>query len=201
MSHTDNSFKSRINEYFREFVDSHCITKDFPKEGVNFIDIFPIIKRYNLDEFNMVLSFPETLILVPEARGFLFASKMDWQKIVPLRKKNKLPGETMEITYQKEYGEDSLFFQTDCIVKYLDKLSWNKNIPVPVCFFDDILATGGTAKAVTEYFNNLELDGYTFEVVSNKFYVEILGLRGRDILNSILNKSGNAIEVESIYEY
>lgn len=195
------NYRDKINLDFREFVDKHCLTKDFPIPDVNFIDIFPIIKRRGLHEFNEVFSFPETLILVPEARGFLFAAEMDWDKVVPLRKKGKLPGEVLEIRYQKEYGYDSLFFQKSCIVNYLDLYGWDKSKPVPVCFFDDVIATGGTAKAVSEFFNNLELDGYTFEVVSNKFYIEILSLNGRDILSQIKTRSGKSLIVESIYEY
>ena len=194
-------YKRRINVGFKKFVDTNCVTKDFPKKGVNFIDIFPIIKRRGLKELNEVMTFPEAIILIPEARGFLFAGELDWNKIVPLRKKGKLPGEVMEIKYEKEYGSDSLFFQIECIRDILWKTEWDKSIPVPVCFFDDVLATGGTAEAVTKFFNELNIEGYTFNVVSNKFYIEILDLKGKERLRNLKQRNGESLKVESVYEY
>lgn len=193
-----NQFKREAyNKGFKEFVDNYCTTHDFPIKGVNFIDIFPILESCQMEDLRGVGVPTEPIILLPEARGFLFYHVLGPERCIPLRKKGKLPGEVLTIPYKKEYGEDSLSVQVEAIRRQLNNLVWDKSVPVPICFFDDILATGGTAKAIIKYFNKLMLDGYTFKVTTAYFYIELQALNGRHVLEHEFDD----LNVESVYEY
>ena len=148
---------------------------DFPKPGINFYDITTLLKnpeglRNTVDalasefEGEMV----ETVIGV-EARGFIFAPALAYHLnagFVPVRKPRKLPAECATISYDLEYGQDTLEIHRDAI-----------GDGQRVIIADDLLATGGTARAVVELVEQL---GGT--VVGLAFVVELEFLPGREKL-------------------
>ncbi len=148
---------------------------NFPKEGIVFKDISPLLKDPKiLKELIVEISkFPKfeftDAIVAIDARGFIFGSILAFELRKPLilaRKKNKLPDELIEINYYLEYGTDSLSIQK----KSLEGLQ--KFIIV-----DDLLATGGTAKCVSDL---LKMEKK--EVLALVVIVELLSLRGCDNL-------------------
>jgi len=119
------------------------VIEDFPKEGISFKDITTIIK------FGVPVAY---------ALGIGF---------IPIRKKGKLPGETYSLTYDLEYGQDTLEIHKDGI-----------RPGMRVAIIDDLLATGGTIAACKDL---LEVAGA--EVVSIDFVIELTGLKGADKLD------------------
>lgn len=124
--------------------------KNYPIEGIEFIDITPlIIQKETLNEITEKLieeikNKPIDYIVAPEARGFLFGTAVANQlKIgcLPVRKKGKLPPETVACTfdYEKEYGKDQLE-----LPKLVNEVYENKNFYI----IDDIYATGNTITAI-----------------------------------------------------
>ena len=118
----------------------------FPKEGIVFRDVTPILQnanamRYCVDQFNdFVKSIGADVVIGPEARGFLFGVPVALENnvgFVPVRKPGKLPRETVNETYDLEYGQDELCVHADAI------LPGQK-----VVIIDDLLATGGTVEAI-----------------------------------------------------
>ena len=145
---------------------------DFPKEGIIFKDISPILNnprayQFTIDALSDAID-PETeLIVSPEARGFLFGPQVALKKkirFVMVRKTNKLPGKTISADYQLEYGLDSLE-----MIKNLVKRGTRVSI------IDDILATGGSANAII---NLVAQEGG--KVVSAAFIAELKFLKGAD---------------------
>jgi len=146
---------------------------NYPKKGVNFKDIWPlfrdqdaleyIIKTYK-NEFKKVDYFAGI-----ESRGFTFASILAFELkkgFIPIRKRGKLPGKTIEAEFELEYGKAEIEIQTDIIEK-----------GSKVVIIDDLLATGGTAKAAAKLIEELGA-----EVISFGFVVELAFLKGRDKL-------------------
>ena len=120
------------------------------------------------------------LVMGPESRGFIFGVPIAYntQKgFIPVRKKGKLPYETLEKTYNLEYGTATIEIHKDAI-KPGQK----------VVIVDDLLATGGTCKAVCDL---IEQAGG--EVVSLLFFIELLDLEARKLLNKY--------KIESIIQY
>lgn len=122
------------------------VIPDFPKPGISFKDITPLIA--NGEAFSNVtkqiaqLSRECDYIAGIEARGFIFASAacaLTEKGFIPIRKSGKLPGKTISSTYELEYGSATLEIHTD-IIKQGSK----------VLLVDDVLATGGTAIAATK---------------------------------------------------
>ena len=156
--------------------------KDFPKEGIMFRDITTLLKEpeaFNkaLDELLLFTNQVKIDKVVGiESRGFIFGSllaqKLDVGFILA-RKPGKLPAETESETYQLEYGEDKIEMHKDAI-----------NPGDKVLLHDDLLATGGTAEAVTKLIE--KLGG---EVVQISFLVELSFLNGRDKLDGYDIKS------------
>ena len=114
---------------------------DFPKEGIDFIDITTVLQdkdayRYAMDSLvNLVKDKEADLIVGPESRGFIFGATVAYvlnKGFIPIRKKGKLPYKTVSVTYELEYGEDVLEMHQDAI-KPGQK----------VIIVDDLLATGG----------------------------------------------------------
>jgi adenine phosphoribosyltransferase len=148
---------------------------DFPKPGIVFKDLMPLVAdpvyfRETIDRLEE-LAKPKRpdIILGAEARGFIFGGALADRigcGFVPARKPGKLPWETVEATYELEYGTDSLQVHADAIGE-----------GTRVIVHDDVLATGGTAKAKTELVE--QLGG---EVVGLLFVVELAFLNGRDKL-------------------
>lgn len=178
---------------------------DFPKKGVLFLDIFPLLNKGILKNIGEDLQITQPLLMFPEARSLCFfgSLKKDDNYIVPLRKGGKLPGPLQAVTYQKEYGPDTLYFSKDHMrdaVAFLDNAGvlkkYEKDRVIPVCVMDDILATGGTASAIVEGLKTFRLEDcpYTFKVVKAAFVIEIPFLKGRDVLER------EGVEVNSLIE-
>ncbi len=145
---------------------------DFPKPGINFYDITTLLKhpdglRQTVDALAAEYE-GETVdtVIGVEARGFIFAPALAYHLgagFVPVRKPKKLPSECASISYDLEYGQDTLEIHRDAI--------GNGH---RVIIADDLLATGGTAKAVCDLVEQL---GGT--VVGLVFVVELEFLPGR----------------------
>jgi len=149
---------------------------DFPQRGVLFRDITPLLK--NKDAFKeainlMVEPFKNEkidIVVGIEARGLILASPIAYNLnagFVPIRKPGKLPWKTERKEYELEYGMAILEIHSDSIQKG-DR----------VLIVDDVLATGGTAKAAAELVE--KLGGV---VVGFDFLIELVDLKGRDTLS------------------
>ena len=148
---------------------------DFPKKGLLFRDVTPILEspeafREVTDRFKEFATGANKIV-GPDARGFLFGAPLALElglPFVPVRKKGKLPRKTLEVSYDLEYGSNILAIHIDSIKKG-DK----------VFIIDDLLATGGTALAAAKLVE--ELGG---EVVGFGFIIELVDLKGREILKN-----------------
>jgi len=145
---------------------------DFPKPGINFYDITTLLKhpdglRKTVDALATEFEGEKVdTVIGVEARGFIFAPALAYHLgagFVPVRKPKKLPAECASISYDLEYGQDTLEIHRDAVG------NGHK-----VIIADDLLATGGTAKAVC---NLVEQLGGT--VVGLVFVVELEFLPGR----------------------
>ncbi len=169
--------------------------KDFPKEGINFIDIMPFL--YSKDVFQEVTAELDSLVdtpnlAVPEARGFLFGTPLlltggAVSNVIPVRKSGKLPfaeGDLVGVEIMKEYGSDKLFYRKSDVAA--GPLTGDV---LEVTILDDILATGGTAEALAQSLMETPVvkDGTARRVVVKKFVflVEIDDLRGAGRLSKI----------------
>jgi len=149
---------------------------DFPTPGILFKDITPLVAdpaafRESIDRL-AEWAGPRTpdIILGAEARGFIFGGALAYALgcgFVPARKPGKLPWETVDATYALEYGSDTLEVHADAIGN-----------GQRVIVLDDVLATGGTARAKIELVEHL---GGT--VVGALFVIELTFLSGRDRLS------------------
>ncbi|NLK95512.1 MAG: adenine phosphoribosyltransferase [Clostridiales bacterium] len=147
----------------------------FPKEGISFKDITTLVGdgkglKNSIDSIAKHLKDKNIDVIVgPEARGFIFGVPVAYALgigFAPVRKKGKLPCETVSIDYGLEYGTDTLEIHKDAIKK-----------GQKVAIVDDLLATGGTIKAVVDL-----VESVGGEVVSLDFAIELTGLKGRDKL-------------------
>jgi adenine phosphoribosyltransferase len=151
--------------------------KDFPTEGVLFKDITTLLKdagafrdvvdllatRYQDEQVDVVVGI--------ESRGFIFGGPIAHQLkagFVPVRKLGKLPGKTIEVEYELEYGRDALAIHEDAIQP-----------GQRVLVVDDLLATGGTMAATLRLMD--QLGGH---VVGVAFMIELAFLHGRDKLKN-----------------
>ncbi len=159
----------QISDFIRDI-------KDFPKKGIVFKDITPLLNnpdafRFCIEQLSSKLegiSFNK--IVVIESRGFIFGSALGLlmkKAIIPVRKKGKLPAEVISISYDLEYGTDTLEIHKDSLDK-TDK----------VIIVDDLLATGGTVCAVEKL---VKLSGA--EVVADVFVVDLTFLKGMSKLS------------------
>jgi len=148
---------------------------DFPKPGIIFKDITPLVKdpaALRLAVHQLVQPFlgrDITAVAGMEARGFIFGSLVAWElnlPFIPLRKPGKLPYDAQSISYDLEYGSASLEIHTDSL-----------NANDRVLLIDDLLATGGTAKASCELIEQL---GATVEALG--FVIELDFIHGRNKL-------------------
>ena len=157
-----------LQDYIRDI-------QDFPKPGIGFKDITPLLNSPKASQFcleilvNSLENVKIDKVVGVESRGFFFGTLLA-QKLnagfVPVRKPKKLPYETISASYELEYGSDTLEMHIDAIQKG-DK----------VLIHDDVLATGGTAKAVCELVE--QLGG---EIVQMNFIMELTFLNGREKL-------------------
>ena len=159
---------TRLKDYIRDI-------PNFPKEGIIFHDITPLLQNAKafetaIDEMAELLNGQEIDSLVGiEARGFIFASALAIKLgtgLVIIRKPGKLPYVTINAEYNLEYGSDSLEVHRDAIHE-----------GTRVVLVDDLLATGGTGFAAAELVE--KLGG---EVLGHCFLVELLGLHGKEKL-------------------
>ncbi len=148
---------------------------DFPKPGILFYDITTLLKDKvgfaklidGLSEY--YLNKDVDVVMGIEARGFIFGPALAYRLnagFVPIRKPKKLPAQTISQTYDLEYGSDTLQMHADAIKP-----------GQRVVIVDDLLATGGTAKASVELAK--QLGG---EIVGLGFVIELDALKGRDKL-------------------
>ncbi len=148
---------------------------DFPKPGINFYDITTLLKhpdglRQTVDALAREYDGEKVdTVIGVEARGFIFAPALAYHLgagFVPVRKPKKLPAECASISYDLEYGQDTLEIHRDAV--------GNGH---RVIIADDLLATGGTAKAVCDL-----VEGLGGTVVGLVFVVELEFLPGREKL-------------------
>lgn len=153
------------------------IVNDFPKEGIVFKDITPLLlnPEGRKECLSLLLSSLKDKkidkVIGVESRGFFFGMLLAEALqvgFIPVRKPKKLPFTTISASYDLEYGTDALEIHIDAI-KPGDK----------VLIHDDVLATGGTAKAVCELVE--QLGG---EIVQLNFLMEIPFLKGREKINN-----------------
>ena len=151
---------------------------DFPQPGIVFKDLMPLIADATAFHTAIDLladwSAPRApdVILGAEARGFIFGGALAYALgcgIVPARKPGKLPWQTVEASYDLEYGQDTLQVHADAL-----------GSGSRVIVLDDVLATGGTARAKVELVHAL---GGT--VVGALFLVELTFLHGRERLDGV----------------
>ena len=148
---------------------------DFPKPGIVFKDISPLLAdpralRASIEGLaeKMAAARVERVVGI-ESRGFIFGAALAYKLkagVIPIRKKGKLPYKTISATYQLEYGTDTLEMHEDAVRK-----------GTRVLIVDDLLATGGTAKATAEL---LKRGGA--KIVGLAFLIELTFLKGRENL-------------------
>jgi len=146
---------------------------DFPKEGILFKDITTLLRNpqalnSTIQQFvDHYCNHKIDLIAAVEARGFILGSALAvalGAGFVPIRKPGKLPSTTHRVTYELEYGTDTLEIHQDAIEP-----------GQRVLILDDLLATGGTTGAVIELLSHFEC-----EIVGVGFMIELDFLNGRD---------------------
>lgn len=161
---------------------------DFPKEGIIFRDVTSVLQdpeglKLSIDGIQALLKDVDfDLVVGPESRGFIFGVPVAYnmhKAFVPVRKKGKLPCETISKEYALEYGTAVIEIHKDAI------LPGQK-----VVIIDDLIATGGTTEAIISLVE--ELGG---EVVKIVFLMELAGLNGREKLSkyavdSVIQYSG-----------
>lgn len=169
----------KLEEYVRSI-------PDFPEEGIIFRDVTSVLQdkdglRLAIDSMQKELDGLEfDLVLGPESRGFIFGVPIAYnlnKAFIPVRKKGKLPCETIEMAYELEYGEAVIEIHKDAI-KPGQK----------VVIIDDLIATGGTIEAITKIVE--QLGGVLVKIV---FLMELEGLNGREKLKEY--------QVSSIIKY
>ena len=159
---------------------------DFPEEGIMFRDITTVIQdpdglKLAIDSINGLLEGVDYDVVVgPESRGFIFGTPVAYanhKAFVPVRKKGKLPCESIEATYNLEYG-------TATVEMHKDSIKPGQKVVI----VDDLIATGGTIQAIAGLIE--QLGG---EVVKIIFIIELAGLEGRKLLSKY--------DVESVITY
>lgn len=148
---------------------------DFPKPGIAFKDITPLLRNPDtLELTSHLLALPYRhkqvdYVIGLESRGFLFGTNLAQDLhagFVPVRKPGKLPADTISATYALEYGEDTLEIHSDSLSK-----------GARVVIHDDLIATGGSAEAATRLVTDMGA-----RVVGYSFILELAALRGKDKL-------------------
>lgn len=157
-----------FNSYIRDI-------QDFPKQGITFKDITPLLKDANAFQkaasslLELVAEKKIDTVVGMESRGFFFAPILATKLqagFVPVRKAGKLPHKTIREIYALEYGEDVLEIHEDAIQK-----------GQRILIHDDVLATGGTAAAVVKLVE--QMGG---EIVQCNFLIELEFLKGKEKL-------------------
>ena len=145
---------------------------DFPKPGINFYDITTLLKHpegleSTIDTMTeLCRGLQIDTIVGVESRGFIFGTPLAYQLgvgFVPVRKPKKLPADVASVSYELEYGTDTLEIHRDAVGEGHN-----------VLIVDDLLATGGTARAVVDL-----IEGLGGNVVGLHFVIELGFLNGR----------------------
>ncbi|XP_071477769.1 adenine phosphoribosyltransferase-like [Diadema antillarum] len=151
---------------------------DFPKPGILFRDIFPVFRDPSIlsdmidllsDHVQQVLTKKVDVVIGLEARGFLFGPLLAQRlgcSFVPVRKKGKLPGECIQVSYTLEYGTDVFEMQKGSIQP-----------GQTVIIVDDLIATGGTMKAACDLVKKME-----GEILECIVVIELVDLKGKEKL-------------------
>ncbi len=160
----------KLEEYVRSI-------PDFPEEGIIFRDVTSILQdkdglKLAIDQMQAKLNNVDfDVVIGPESRGFIFGVPIAYnlnKPFVPVRKKGKLPCETVEMEYDLEYGSAVIEMHKDSIKPGQKAV-----------IIDDLIATGGTIEAITKL---VEILGG--EVVKIVFLMELEGLNGREKLKN-----------------
>lgn len=171
--------KKSIEEYVRSI-------PDFPEEGIIFRDVTSILE--DADGLHLAIDLMQEklkdvdfdVIVGPESRGFIFGMPIAYnlhKAFIPIRKKGKLPCETVEIEYDLEYG-------SAVIEMHKDSIKPGQKVVV----IDDLMATGGTIEAIIKLVEQLGA-----KVVKVVFLMELEGLMGR--------KKLEGYDVETVISY
>ncbi len=153
------------------------IVPNFPKEGINFYDIATLLQhpaawRETIAQLQHIAeSYQPDLLMGIESRGFLVAAPLALEMgcgFGMVRKKGKLPGQTLSHKYTLEYGEDEIEIQPDIVPA-----------GARVMIIDDLLATGGTMHAAEQLIAKAGA-----KVVANLCLIELDGLNGKDQLHA-----------------
>lgn len=169
----------KIEEYVRSI-------PDFPEKGIIFRDVTSVLQDADglalaIDLMQEKLKGVEfDLVVGPESRGFIFGVPIAYnlhKPFIPIRKKGKLPCETVSIRYELEYGTAELEIHKDAI-----------RPGQRVVVIDDLIATGGTNEAMVKL-----IEGLGGKVVKTVFLMELAGLNGREKLKGY--------DVESVIAY
>lgn len=170
----------KLEEYVRSI-------PDFPEHGIIFRDVTSILQDADglhmaVDSLiDMVKDLDYDLVIGPESRGFIFGVPVAYAQhkgFVPVRKKGKLPCETIAMEYDLEYGQATIEMHKDAI-----------RPGQKVIIVDDLIATGGTTEAIVKLIE--QLGG---QVVKICFVMELAGLKGREHLK------GYDVDSAIIYE-
>lgn len=162
------------------------VIEDYPEKGISFKDITTLLKnregfKETLDRLEEALKDYEFDYLAGvESRGLIFGAPLADRLnkgFIPIRKPGKLPGEIERVSYELEYGSNELEIHKDAL-KPGDK----------IVIVDDLIATGGSAKASAKLVESLGA-----KVVCFEFLIELTGLKGREYLKDY--------DVISIVEY
>ena len=163
-----NSVMKKLEEYVRSI-------PDFPEPGIIFRDVTSILQdaeglHLAIDLMQEKLKDVEFDVVVgPESRGFIFGVPIAYnlhKPFIPIRKKGKLPCETVSVEYELEYG-------TATIEMHKDAIKPGQRVVI----IDDLIATGGTNEAMVKL-----IEGLGGKVVKTVFLMELAGLKGRDRL-------------------
>jgi len=171
--HNSGSASQDEDEEFKKYIRD---IQDWPKPGVTFRDITPLLRRGNIMAkaiHRMAYRFQNekiALIASVEARGFILGAALAHDLecgFVPVRKEGKLPYERLTMDYKLEYG-------TGILEMHIDAIDEGQRVLI----VDDVLATGGTAKATADL-----VKACGGNVVCAAFLVELNGLGGRKLLD------------------
>ena len=171
--HNSGSASQGEDDEFKKYIRD---IQDWPKPGVTFRDITPLLRRGNILARaidRMAYRFQNegiALIASVEARGFILGAALAHELqcgFVPVRKEGKLPYERLTMDYKLEYGTGTLEMHVDAIDE-----------GQRVLIVDDVLATGGTAKATADL-----VKACGGKVVCAAFLVELTALGGRNLLD------------------
>lgn len=163
-----------------DFKEHIRVIHDFPQPGIRFKDITTLLNdgeayKASIDQMKeLVQDWKIDKIAGPEARGFVIGAPLSYALgvgFIPIRKSGKLPGETISVGYDLEYGKDQLAIHKDAIKP-------GENILIA----DDLLATGGTIETCIKLIR--QLGGH---VIGASFLIELTYLNGRDKLEGIDN--------------